>query len=240
MQYGSYGSTYEWARKELASARCPKLGKPIANNTRIFDRGNGVLAVQFHATDVATYYPNGDVEVSNGGWYTRTTAERLSEFSPIRVHTVRGEWFFHWRGEHWVFMDSMLLPVDRRRRPTTLDYHKPEFVPTLREHQAELAERDATIEQVKKLGKLIVKHGLTRYLGEQLSERMLMQLQSAEDLYKWRMEKERQRQAAERAPIIAAVGKELRLIELGGGEDYDDSLSGGGDTGAPATACQAG
>lgn len=48
--------------------------------TRIYGRDE--VAVRFHQTNIVTFYPNGDIVLVNGGWYTPTTSARMNEYLP--------------------------------------------------------------------------------------------------------------------------------------------------------------
>ena len=109
-----------WARDMMASARSPHKGKPLANNTRLYDRGHRALynkdgsrkkdshgrfkhedepsyAVQFHATDVVTIHPDGTFEVNTGGWNTVTTWQRIHQYVHMKQIYDRVLWESHGR-----------------------------------------------------------------------------------------------------------------------------------------------
>lgn len=88
----------------MKSARNPGAGKPLENNTRLFDRGprpvlrkngtprrkNGQIvyedepsfAVRLHGTDVVGIHPDGTFTISTGGWDTNTTWNRIYSYAP--------------------------------------------------------------------------------------------------------------------------------------------------------------
>ncbi len=53
-----------------------RLSKKYANNTYLL-RNDGYIALKYHSTEVVKFYPNGDIVLDNGGWYTSTTKERI-------------------------------------------------------------------------------------------------------------------------------------------------------------------
>lgn len=81
--------SYESARQFLEGARSKEAGRPVANNTRVFERmapdGTLSYAIRLHNTDVVTYLPGGQIILNSGGWPTVTTQDRISSFSPARV-----------------------------------------------------------------------------------------------------------------------------------------------------------
>jgi hypothetical protein len=60
----------------MLTGRCANSRK-VANHTYVQRRGADI-AVKLHATDVATFRPDGTVELSTGGWVTVTTKERMN------------------------------------------------------------------------------------------------------------------------------------------------------------------
>lgn len=82
---------YLSADTELQSARNEANGKPIANNTRLYRRGDGVIALTLHATDVVTFYRDGRIVLDSGGWRTVTTKDRIGYAA--NVYSVKGEWY---------------------------------------------------------------------------------------------------------------------------------------------------
>src|SRR3954451_13187939 len=82
-----------WAADMMASARSKANGKPIANNTRLYDNGDGSYRLRLHNTDIITYNADGTWTFSVGHWKTVTTAQRLREYSPIQLYIDSGEWY---------------------------------------------------------------------------------------------------------------------------------------------------
>lgn len=93
-------TTYAEAHALLGS----KPSRKLENNTylvRLVD-GSNALAVRLHATNVVTYHPDGRIECQTGGWFTLTTEDRLSKYTPagLSLWSERGEWFICNRGEY--------------------------------------------------------------------------------------------------------------------------------------------
>jgi hypothetical protein len=89
---GSFYNT-EWAEMMMSTARSKSNGKPVANNTRLFDNGDGSYRLRLHNTDIVTYNADGTWTISAGGWTTVTTAQRVREYSPIKLLIESGEWY---------------------------------------------------------------------------------------------------------------------------------------------------
>lgn len=66
--------------------------KKWANNTYLHRRGDNI-ALQYHSTDVATFFPDEDVVLDNGGWFTSTTKERINWAIGNRLSQRNGVWY---------------------------------------------------------------------------------------------------------------------------------------------------
>jgi hypothetical protein len=82
---------YQEADAKL-QGRCYQSRK-LENNTYLKRRNWGstkAIAVRLHTTDVITFFEDGRIEVSTGGWDTVTTRDRISSYLP-KPWTVYGE-----------------------------------------------------------------------------------------------------------------------------------------------------
>lgn len=83
---------YQEADAKL-QGRCYQSRK-LANNTYLKRRtwGKTAIAAQLHSTDVITFYEDGRIEVSTGGWDTVTTRDRINNYldKPWHVFGERG------------------------------------------------------------------------------------------------------------------------------------------------------
>ena len=84
---------WQWATETLATARNKSAGKPVQNNTRLFQRSDDSIAVKLHAVDVVTINSNGTWTLRAGGWHTVTTMERIRGYSPAQLFSERGDWY---------------------------------------------------------------------------------------------------------------------------------------------------
>jgi hypothetical protein len=78
---------YQEADAKL-QGRCYQLRK-IGNNSYLQRRGEAI-ALLYHSTDVVTFFSDGSIQVSTGGWNTITTRERINWVLPRPWH-VYGE-----------------------------------------------------------------------------------------------------------------------------------------------------
>jgi len=77
------------------------------NNNFNFKRDNtqvvanaGLTVLVLHGNVIATKSPDtGGVCVSNGGWFSNTTKERLNGLDGVSINQRKGEWYLN--GEKW-------------------------------------------------------------------------------------------------------------------------------------------
>jgi len=81
---------YSEANQQLTGRN--KDSRKVANHTYLQRRGNDIT-VKFHETDVVIFHPNGQTTLNSGGFQTRTTKERINEFSPAYVTQCMGIWY---------------------------------------------------------------------------------------------------------------------------------------------------
>jgi len=106
---------YEQAREIMKTARNPVKGKPIGNNTRLYDN-DGYYTIRLHNHVIMEIYPDGFIPL-DAGWRTVTTKTRLNEHMPIG--------YLHQKKWHWYFTIG----------DTTYDWKDVYFVSTHPEHQ---------------------------------------------------------------------------------------------------------
>lgn len=87
--------TYEEIDKVLVGRNL--MSKKYSNNTYLVRRDNdGNIALRYHQTDVVVYESNGDIILNSGGWYTKTTKERINAGimnTPLTMWQVKGRWY---------------------------------------------------------------------------------------------------------------------------------------------------
>lgn len=94
-------NNYKEAREYLDQGVRKKntMDRPIANNTRVTQLGEGTIGIKLHNTYIIKYHENphldcidyGDlIELDTGGWKTVTTRDRMNRFCPLHVWTDRG------------------------------------------------------------------------------------------------------------------------------------------------------
>ena len=77
----------------MNTSRNRENGKPLVKNTRLFDRGDH-FAVQLYSTDIVGLYPDGSFTLNTGGWYTKITKSRMTEYAPTNacIQSRKGIW----------------------------------------------------------------------------------------------------------------------------------------------------
>jgi len=87
----SHGMNHQEASLLMDTARNRANGKPLENNTRLFDRGDH-FAVRLHNTDVVRIYPDG-WSLHTGGYSTVTTKDRLNKYGPLTIYQRDWIWY---------------------------------------------------------------------------------------------------------------------------------------------------
>jgi hypothetical protein len=103
--------TYEECERLMDTARSRDRGKPLANNTRLFDRGE-YFALRLHNTDIICVYPDGWV-LSAGGWTTVTTKQRLNDWGPVSITQRDWTWYVGTADGVCTFHNGIFVDKDR-------------------------------------------------------------------------------------------------------------------------------
>lgn len=98
---------YEIANSILRSRDSRKL----RYETHLERRGENIV-VRHHATDIVTYMPTGDIVLTTGGWMSRTTKDRLNDYSPAYVFSDKGLWILVYRDREYGYSDGITLHPD--------------------------------------------------------------------------------------------------------------------------------
>lgn len=78
----------------------------LSHNVYLEPRADDCIAVKYHATDIIVYHPDGKIELHCGGWFTRTTKQNISAYSPFAVWQDKGVWYVN-KGPDFVEADIM-------------------------------------------------------------------------------------------------------------------------------------
>lgn len=106
------------ARDLMKTARDKTEGKPIAVETRLvisrksptseWDSDDCVYAVRYHSTEVVRFYPNGDIGVDPNDWDTKTTKQRIRDYTDAAVWSRKGESML----AAWAGRNLLVIPMD--------------------------------------------------------------------------------------------------------------------------------
>ena len=79
------------AQRLMTTARDKTKGKPIGNNTRLYERLGNTYEIRLHGNVIMQIYKN-RIELSDGGWQTVTTKARLNEHLPQGFYVFQKDW----------------------------------------------------------------------------------------------------------------------------------------------------
>jgi hypothetical protein len=74
---------------------------PISiDNTRVSHR-SGITILTLHGNEIARKNWNGknEIEISNAGWFSNTTKERLNGLPSVSIQQKKGQWYLN--GQKW-------------------------------------------------------------------------------------------------------------------------------------------
>lgn len=91
------------AQTLFSSARDKTKGKPLKNNTRLYEDSNGDFYIVLHSTRIITIHRDGTYTLNTRGgdgwlkksWRTRTTKERLNEYAPVYIYQRDFTWYLN-------------------------------------------------------------------------------------------------------------------------------------------------
>lgn len=123
-------TTYKGAERFLNGQKEKELDK----RTRLLRKTDSRIILIYHETPIIQYYADGSYLLSHGGWQTRTTRDRLEEFTPF---TISGSYESGWSGrrpKNWREWE-ITTPVDSAR------FLNPMFIPasfSLQSHKKDI------------------------------------------------------------------------------------------------------
>ena len=85
------------AQTLMETARNKTKGKPIANNTRLYERHDNNYEIRLHGNVIMIIRKDCIIPL-DGGWKTVTTKERLNRYLPYRFYVYQKDWV--WYIEH--------------------------------------------------------------------------------------------------------------------------------------------
>ena len=95
MKAVKYALTYARCQILMATARNKQKGKPIGNNTRLYEtRDNRYYSVELHGNEIMQIHRDGYV-IDSCGWKSVTTKARLNTYLPDEF-VIRQHQFYWW------------------------------------------------------------------------------------------------------------------------------------------------
>lgn len=97
----------------VSSARVPGC-----KNTVEYTLENGERRIRYIATDILTFYQNGDIKFDSGGYRTKTTKDRFNTLQDdIRFYQDKSIWWIYsGNGNRVAFQDGMILKKNGKIR----------------------------------------------------------------------------------------------------------------------------
>lgn len=85
-----------------------------SNNTNVTVDDNGTATMSLFGNIIAKHDKNGIISITNAGWYSNTTRERLNGLPGIWIRQRKGNWFLNdkdWDGswKHFIFADPIII-----------------------------------------------------------------------------------------------------------------------------------
>jgi hypothetical protein len=105
--------TCEASFDDLLDFAKTRRARKLAHNTTLLVNLEEVydIGIQYHYTEIVTYYLNGSVRLNSGGYKTSTTKARLNAFTPkgINVWQQLGSWYVTTPAGVFEFEDGMVI-----------------------------------------------------------------------------------------------------------------------------------
>ncbi|MBD3727311.1 MAG: hypothetical protein IE936_09635 [Moraxella osloensis] len=74
------------------------------DNTQVEIDNNGSASLYLHGNLIAVHHRGGDIQITNAGWVTNVTKERLNGIPGVSISQRKGKWYLNdrlWDGS-WV------------------------------------------------------------------------------------------------------------------------------------------
>jgi hypothetical protein len=105
--------TCEASFDELLDFAKTRRARKLAHNTTLLVNLEEVydIGIQYHNTEIVTYYENGSVRLNSGGWQTSTTKARFNAFLPRKISVWQnlGAWYVTTPNGDFEFEDGMVI-----------------------------------------------------------------------------------------------------------------------------------
>jgi hypothetical protein len=96
---------YSEAKEIFSRARNKTTGYKLGNNTRLVETQGG-YGVKLHNTIVVDIQSDGTYILNTGGWFTKTTKDRINSYAPVNLYTGKRIWYL---SPHQTFSDGIVV-----------------------------------------------------------------------------------------------------------------------------------
>ena len=115
--------TYYQCQGLMATAKHKHKGKPLMNNTRLYDC-DGYYAIRLHNNTIMQIYPEG-WQLFDGGWRTHTTKNRLNKYTPVSIYQRNWDWIINNGVDEFPFWNGVFIDNEKHGMYMTFqDYLK--------------------------------------------------------------------------------------------------------------------
>lgn len=83
--------------------------RKVGNNTYAEILSDGSVGITLHKTCVVRIHEDGTYTLSNGGWQTATTKDRINQYSPYKVYQRNHTWYVHKGEQVFPFYSGMVI-----------------------------------------------------------------------------------------------------------------------------------
>lgn len=90
------------------------MRRKVGNNTYAEILDDGSIGITLHSTIVVKIHTDGTYTLSNGGWQTPTTKDRINQYTPFRITQRNFEWYItvptsHGTRNEYPFYSGMVI-----------------------------------------------------------------------------------------------------------------------------------
>ena len=92
--------------KAFLNGESKKIGNSEVYGVTL-ENGTRVITLQLHGNDIASRV-NGELKITNAGWFSNTTKERLNGLPDVSISQKKGVWYLNgieWNG-NWIVVDA--------------------------------------------------------------------------------------------------------------------------------------
>jgi len=109
--------TEETSFDELLEFAKSNRARKLAHNTQLIvdvEKPEEGIGIQYHSTEIITFYSDGSIRLNTNGWQTSTTKARFNAFLPRRISVWQnlGSWYVTTPEGAFEFEDGMVIKLE--------------------------------------------------------------------------------------------------------------------------------